>query len=384
MIRTRDGNRWQSQTRASRSGRVRPAEMLVQFLITYLGRPLHFISRRAVQGFAKLIIPTNRDERIRAPYHPYAKSRAAAQQGTPHEPVYSPVAAQQSKLRWPFISTAFVFLFLFGNSLHIQAQSCDTLRVLSYNIQLLPRPWVRVKQPIRARKIARLLSKSDFDVVVFQEAFTRRQRRRMKRILDEHFPYQAAGKKRRIAQINNGIWIISKYPLTRVFEHRFKNASGIDRIASKGVLCVEVIKNNKRVHIYGTHIQAGWGENDQQNRLTQHQTFLSKIFEYQQPDIPQIITGDFNVSIQSKKAHFKKWLLLNQELICTASNANYWNGSVKENAYQDQIDFVTLRPNHTNASIQNFKQYAPMIMLGDKEVDAADHYGIQADIILPD
>lgn len=382
-MRTRDGNRWRSQTQAPRSGRVRPAEMLEFFLNKYVGRPLAMLAA-GYSGFAVRSSFRSATGAQSAPFYPYAIGRAAAQQGAPHEPMYSPAAAQRSKLRWPILCFVFLSFFVGFNSQKSSAQSCDTLKVLSYNIQLLPRPWVRVKQPIRAKQIAHSIAECDFDVVVFQEAFSRKQRRKMYDILRDKYPYQETGQIKRFIQLNNGIWMISKYPISVVFEKRYKNASGIDKIASKGVLGIEVNASGKRVQICGTHLQAGNAKRHRKNREQQMKALLTSTYNYGKPLVPQIVAGDLNVRRKSKLAFFKKWTIFNKKRLGTYSTRNSWNTHHSDELQEAQLDYILLRPNNTNARIKNHQLYNPSFEYRGKKMDAADHYGISADVILCD
>lgn len=95
-----------------------------------------------------------------------------------------------------------------------------TLKVLSYNIHMLPPLAKFTGKQRRAKRIGDILKDSDFDIVVFQEAFHAAARRKIKHRMKANYPHILGPANRRWYSLktNSGIWILSKIPLTQVAE----------------------------------------------------------------------------------------------------------------------------------------------------------------------
>ena len=81
--------------------------------------------------------------------------------------------------------------------------SVQTLKVLSWNIYMLPPLAKFTGKQRRARKIGELLKNSDFDIFVFQEAFHGAARRKIWRRLKDNFPYKLGPANRRWYSLKN-------------------------------------------------------------------------------------------------------------------------------------------------------------------------------------
>ena len=62
------------------------------------------------------------------------------------------------------------------------------IKILSWNIYMLP-GWLGHGNIPRAEAIGRLLASSDYDVIVFQEAFHKKARKTINRSLQPVFPF---------------------------------------------------------------------------------------------------------------------------------------------------------------------------------------------------
>ncbi len=67
--------------------------------------------------------------------------------------------------------------------------SVEKIKILSWNIYMLPGFLSPGKVP-RAEAIGKLLASSDYDVIVFQEAFHQKARNTISRLLTSAFPFQ--------------------------------------------------------------------------------------------------------------------------------------------------------------------------------------------------
>lgn len=170
------------------------------------------------------------------------------------------------------------------------------LKVLSWNIYMLPPLIFFNGKQKRARAIGQLLMDSDYDVIVFQEAFHHGARRKIKHWLKETYPYRFGPANIHYVSLraSSGIWILSKVPIKKVETICFKERWGFDnRMARKGALMVEGEKNGQAFQIIGTHLNAG---GPPEVRLSQVRAIRDElILPFKKENVPQIICGDFNI-----------------------------------------------------------------------------------------
>ena len=119
------------------------------------------------------------------------------------------------------------------------------LKILSWNIFGLPTYISPKGLAVRSKYIAEYLRDADFDIVIFQEAFTSKSRGIIREILRDSFPYEIgpANEKTFGLRLNSGLWIISKVPLKFISEIQFSYSSGFDMFSRKGAIMVEGIHN---------------------------------------------------------------------------------------------------------------------------------------------
>lgn len=175
-----------------------------------------------------------------------------------------------------------------------RGEAQDSLRVLTWNIQLLPTPARSVGRPERAKVIADQLKARNYDVVVFQEAFHKKGRKILIKELSAKYPYRTdvLNKKAIALKTNGGVILFSRYPIAKTSEIRFKKRSGIDKMSRKGALLAELNINGKAVQVAGTHLQAFGADEIMYAQYEQIKQEL--IARHQRPGVPQLICGDFN------------------------------------------------------------------------------------------
>ncbi len=170
----------------------------------------------------------------------------------------------------------------------------DTLRVLSWNIQMLPFPAPPHGKAKRARAIASILKEQNHDIVVFQEAFKRRSRRILRRELSNAFPHQTdvLNQKTFSIKTNGGVMIFSRHPIATVHEIRFTKRTGYDKFARKGAMLAEIQFHGKSIQVLGTHLQA-FGTDD--ILISQYNQMKTELLDRRQRNgVPQFLLGDFN------------------------------------------------------------------------------------------
>jgi endonuclease/exonuclease/phosphatase family metal-dependent hydrolase len=183
-----------------------------------------------------------------------------------------------------------------GNKSKFSAEK--EIRILSWNIQMLPRLLLPVRRgPLkRARLIPEKIINDSIDIIVFQECFDIRSRRILKRNLKKEYPYKA-GPANRVLPVfftNSGIVIYSKYPITDKwrFPYLWREKESHDKFARKGCLMVEVeLPGKNKIQVLGTHLQAGGPDKIRHSQYRQLKHFIDK---HRKENVPQLICGDFN------------------------------------------------------------------------------------------
>lgn len=176
------------------------------------------------------------------------------------------------------------------------ADEDDTLKILSWNIYMLP-PLIKFTGKLkRAKAIGEMLAQTDYDLLVFQEGFHRRARRVLRKYLDHVYPYQIGpnGIIPVSFSTNSGIWFFSRKPITQVDHIVYEKKSGFDnRQARKGATMITYNHKGKDIQIIGTHLNSG---GKPKVRLSQVQQIQDELIQpYQSKSTPIIIAGDFNI-----------------------------------------------------------------------------------------
>lgn len=117
-----------------------------------------------------------------------------------------------------------------------------TLRILSHNLLFLPEWRNSLGQSKRARLMAGADYLRDHDIVFFQEAWDPNATNIVKEALQKQYPFQTpvvghsyggwnatSGRFSRLAAIDAGVFIASKWPIVFQQQHVFENASGSER-----------------------------------------------------------------------------------------------------------------------------------------------------------
>lgn len=170
----------------------------------------------------------------------------------------------------------------------------DSLRILSWNVQMLPMLVNANGKGKRAKAIVEQLKTHHYDVVVFQELFKKRSRKIITKGLAEEFPYhtRVLNKKTISFKTNGGVMLFSRYPINEVHEIRYKDRTGFDKLSRKGALLAEMVVHGKTIQVAGTHLQAFGPTEIMYSQYKQLHDELLK--PHTKPGVPQFICGDFN------------------------------------------------------------------------------------------
>ena len=262
------------------------------------------------------------------------------------------------------------------------------ISILSWNIYMLPGFLGHGKKP-RAEAIGQLLASSDYDIIVFQEAFHGNARKILSRLLTPAFPFQAgpANQKTLSLKTNSGIWIFSKYPIVESHSIIFQTRKGIDALSRKGALMVEINVDGQRVQLVGTHLQNAGGEWLRHSQCVElHNRLLRK---YERLNVPQIVCGDFNIDRFRSEDGYQYMLdVLNAVDGPTTGTQRFsYDRSINDltteagNA-RDLIDYILLRQwDHTIPAERTIRVFRHPWKQG--HLDLSDHYAIEANVPLP-
>lgn len=282
------------------------------------------------------------------------------------------------------------------------------LRILSWNIYMLEeRLFMFTGQQQRAALIAAMLQQENYDLIVFQEAFSPKARSIIAEGLAQKYPYSVgpANNKMGCLKTNSGVWILSALPLKVLNEIEFDDCAGFDCYAHKGAIMVEGCKNGHAFQVIGTHLQAFDGNKRDHIRTLQYAQMRDQLLNpYLQADVPQFVCGDFNTAKKSKRYVPMLEILnandgpLNSSLTFiqptdtppptdetpTYATADYRLDSTATD-YNTTLDYILCRQKNTNkrpavVARQRKVFRTPWFFRGKHRKDLSDHYAIEAQI----
>jgi endonuclease/exonuclease/phosphatase family metal-dependent hydrolase len=179
-----------------------------------------------------------------------------------------------------------------------------SIRAVTFNAWALP---VTIPSQQKRRRLSRLpaaLAALDADLIVLQELFDVRARRRLLGELCP--PYAAAPAKnagRRIlglvpADTTGGLLVLSRLPIagSRFVPHTLGHGTKVDeRLGRKGAMIVHVETPVGRLTVFAVHLYAGTKPKDTRIRLAQLAPLL-EVLEDEAAGGPVLMAGDINTS----------------------------------------------------------------------------------------
>ncbi len=265
-----------------------------------------------------------------------------------------------------------------NNSLPAQ----NNLRILSYNIKMLPR-IIKSQHHypiVRAHIIPKYILEENADIVVFQEAFDGKADRILCKALKEKYPYIVGPLNKKPGfKINGGVLICSKYPLKQLGTVQYSQCNDFDCWARKGVMLVEVNDGKHIFQIAATHMNGG-GSVDL--KTSQYREMGQLVKEFAKPGIPQFCVGDYNTSNLDPKYYNALVSNLDAEDGRITGELKVTNDHLNndmewfEPGYRDIIDYIFYRPNGVQPQKmeRTIKQYCQR-WRSDHE-DLSDHYAL--------
>ena len=261
------------------------------------------------------------------------------------------------------------------------------LRILSWNIYMLPPIAPVVGRVDRAHAIVDTLKHSEFDIIVFQEAFNHFAVKVIRDSLAAIYPYMYGpfNPRKNPFQISSGVWVISKIPLELKGTIEYKIAKETDRVARKGAALLEGSWNDKKFQLIGTHLQAQ--NHPDIRRLQIHHMYDSLITKFKIEGVPQIICGDMNTEIEIEKNYKDMLKGLDAEDGAISGNQKMtYDGTNNELALsvwkkdKTTLDYILLRLNGSKTSIVDRHVSVFKRIWKKGRTDLSDHYAMAAEV----
>ncbi len=295
------------------------------------------------------------------------------------------------RIKWPALSCLIL--------LSIPSLAQDTLKILTWNIQMLPNVTKGNSRATRAKAIVEELNARDYDVVVLQEVFHRRARKIVVDGLKDKYPYRTPvlNKKTIALKTNGGVMILSRHEVVAHHQIRFKSRTGFDRMSRKGAILADISFNNKTIQVAGTHLQA-FGE--QEIMYSQYNQISSELLvPNQKPGVPQFICGDFNTlkSLPPKLPEnisqtfvdrLARYQVLLQTLNVTDGDLSgeqqftmdrpYNDLCVKRKEYRLLLDYILVRSDSAQAPFIKRKVQIIRQRWSPEHQDLSDHFAVEA------
>ncbi|HMY43293.1 MAG TPA: sphingomyelin phosphodiesterase [Chitinophagales bacterium] len=262
-----------------------------------------------------------------------------------------------------------------------QEVALDSLKMLSWNIYMLPPMLKFTGKKKRSIHIANQLLTTDYDLIVFQEAFHRGARRRMVKRMQTDYPYRIgpAFKSNFSIKTSDGIWIMSKFPIEEVDKIKYKAKKGIDRMAKKGALMVKLNKNGQEFYVVGTHLNAAGSDDYRICQLKQLKTEL--LDKYEKDSLPTIVAGDLNVDKYKRSLYDSMLGILNVNDYKMEGDLqltyDYTKNTLAYGKSQNWIDYIFLMQHQLK--VEDVKREVKIIESpwSKKHQSLSDHHAVE-------
>lgn len=279
-----------------------------------------------------------------------------------------------------------------ANQAHLPVPRWSTsseLKILSWNIYMLPYISLFNDNDKRARAIAERLNGSDYHIIVFQEAFSSKCRNILSKILLERFPFQygPVNESRFSLRTNSGLWIVSKFPLTKLDQVEFSKSKGYDVIARKGAVLFQGCFRGSKFQLLATHLQA---LDSQKLRELQCAEIREQLLNpYYREDTPQFLCGDFNIDMHDTADYHRMLQLLDAtngqlsgNMLVTYDEVEN-NLAYKANGKRKILDYALVRNEGLIEKLER-KVQTFLSSFGEVESNLSDHYAMELCVNFPE
>ncbi len=275
----------------------------------------------------------------------------------------------------------------------VAAKSEATLKILTWNIQMLPTLLADFTAKLdkmqyeRAPWIVDFLKQQDYDVVCFQEALDPQAVQQLVEGLRPVYPYVVLPRySGHFWQLSSGVLFVSRVPITYKANIVFKENHGVDHLAAKGCTLIEGRKDGLTFQMAGTHFPTGRGIYKTTNC---EQAVKELLVPYKRAQVPQFFVGDFNIKKDSKEYVFlMKATGMSESAIddprpYSSDFKNSWKkvGDGRGNKLA-LIDHILLDPQGTKTVVRVQHIQRATHEFNGKTIDLSDHYGVSAEIVI--
>lgn len=195
-----------------------------------------------------------------------------------------------------------------AREVHQAPRSSDgTLRLLSWNVFLVPQPAKNLHQPVcRASAMRDIFS--SYDVLALQETFDRSTTKALGDSLLTTHPHQLLSLPQGgYTKLNGGISLLSRYPIIshRVLEYDACHGRWSDCRARRGAILATIDAPAGVIDVVVTHLDAGEAVGDHLARIAQLEQLRAELDEQGLilNNRPLILLGDMNIDGVSSRAY---------------------------------------------------------------------------------
>ena len=188
-----------------------------------------------------------------------------------------------------------------ANSLVTRQQDAETpaaLKVTTFNVWGLPR-WVNGASSDRYRKISDELARSDSDVVLLQEVWTRRSFVELseKAKASSRTWWTASARRKGTFLGQNGLLTLSRYPISGAEVRHFQTARLPDSLMHKGALKITLTTSTgQTLNIWNVHLQDGTSGGVRASQIAE---LIQWVKASDDGQVADIVGGDFNLTPDS-------------------------------------------------------------------------------------
>lgn len=181
-------------------------------------------------------------------------------------------------------------------SLSVEANS---LKILSWNVFMLPKPVKYSLQLTRTKHIIEELKKLPHEIVVLQEAFDQNFQSKLRTGLRKIFPHRYYLPKKYLLYpvLGSGVLILSRIPFKILETAYYDSCGSADCLASKGVALLEFVFGAQTFQLAATHMQSG--SEYVRSRRYQFLEIKRLLSHHRKPGVAQLLIGDLNVEESS-------------------------------------------------------------------------------------
>jgi endonuclease/exonuclease/phosphatase family metal-dependent hydrolase len=286
-------------------------------------------------------------------------------------------------------------IFMALITLGISATSgAHSLKLLSWNIFMLPKPIYFSQQAYRNHQITAQLKATDYDVIFMQEAFITRARNFMAAELRQNFPYQEVlhrQARKPWHMFNSGLFIVSRHPMKVLDWEYYQRCTHADCFASKGVLLVELsLPGGKKIQLANTHMQANDDDTAVSVRKSQLAQIKNLLARHQKQDVPQLLVGDLNIDAKLPGEYAEALDYMQMSTLPLSGEIDYTAGypvacykvgpdEIKPTKW---IDHFWLRPHHSVTQLRELRVRKFEASFGNQSCPLSDHLALEATLEL--